>query len=329
MVRSHAAILLRYDAALRSQEGDADGALTSIRGAVNAGRSLYDDPTLIAQMHRYACCIIAFASLERALAQGEPSEAALLVMESLLDDEGSQPTFLIGVRGERALADKLMTAFRAGEVSTSQLVEIAQGTGTAPPNVTGAKIAGLDIDQELFSLSLRTGPAEHAAILEYLSRVVQIAKLPTEQHVARLNDLERTLANLPTVVQMLAGKMSRPAEQCRRIQALLRCAAAAMGAERYRRGHGRWPASLAALVPDYLRSVPTDPYDGKPIRLSRRIDGIVVYAVGPDGRDDGGIIERKHFRITRADLGFQLWDPAYRRQQTTLSCKVDERSFAP
>ena len=199
-------------------------------------------------------------------------------------------------------------------MSTSQLVQIAQHTQWAAPNVTGAKIAGLNIDQELYRLSLRTGPAEHAAVLEYLSRVVHIAKLPTHEQVPRLHDLESTLVSQPTIVKLLGEGGSAMADRCRRTQALLQCAAVGMAAERYRRAHGRWSASLAALVPDYLRSVPTDPYDGRPIRLSRRIDGIVLYAVGPDGRDDGGIIVRKNFRITRADVGFQLWDPAYRRQ---------------
>jgi hypothetical protein len=307
-------MLLRYDAALRSQEGDADGALASIRGALNAGRSVHDDPALVAQLIRNAYCLIALSGLERALAQGEPSEAALSGVQSPLDEEGAQPRFLIGAQGELALTNEFMNALRAGKVSTSQLVQIAQHTQWAARNPTGAKIAGLDIDQELYRLSLRTGPAEHAALLEYLSRVVQIARLPTREQVPRLHDLESTLVSQPTIVKLLAGWESRVADQSRRTQALLRCAAVGVAAERYRRAHGRWPASLAALVPDYLRSVPTDPYDGKPIRLSRRIDGIVVYAVGPDGRDDGGIIERKHFRITRADVGFQLWDPAYRRQ---------------
>ena len=91
-------LLLRYDAALRSQEGDADGALASIRGTLNAGRSVYDDPALVAQLLRNAYSVIALTGLERVLAQGEPSEAALSGVQSLLDDEGALPRFLIGAR---------------------------------------------------------------------------------------------------------------------------------------------------------------------------------------------------------------------------------------
>ena len=37
-----------------------------------------------------------------------------------------------------------------------------------------------------------------------------------------------------------------------------------MALERYRLANGAWPDSLAALVPKYLETVPTDPFDGKP-----------------------------------------------------------------
>jgi hypothetical protein len=44
--------------------------------------------------------------------------------------------------------------------------------------------------------------------------------------------------------------------------------------------HGRLPATLAALVPEFLRQVPQDPFDGRPFRYLP--DKAVVYSVGPD-----------------------------------------------
>ena len=37
-----------------------------------------------------------------------------------------------------------------------------------------------------------------------------------------------------------------------------------------------------------LKAVPTDPYDGKPMRTAVFDGQTVVYSVGKDGRDDGG-----------------------------------------
>jgi hypothetical protein len=59
--------------------------------------------------------------------------------------------------------------------------------------------------------------------------------------------------------------------------------------------------------------VPTDPFDGQPMRYRRTADGIVIYAVGPDGVDNQGALDRTGRTPDGTDLGFQLWDVAKRR----------------
>lgn len=50
------------------------------------------------------------------------------------------------------------------------------------------------------------------------------------------------------------------------------------------------PANLSELVPRYLESIPSDPYDGKPLRYKVKSDGTwIVYSIGPDQMDDGGL----------------------------------------
>jgi len=53
--------------------------------------------------------------------------------------------------------------------------------------------------------------------------------------------------------------------------------------------HGRYPADLAALVPEFLPAIPHDPVDGKPFRYRVNTDGSFnLYSVGEDGEDNGG-----------------------------------------
>lgn len=54
----------------------------------------------------------------------------------------------------------------------------------------------------------------------------------------------------------------------------------------YRLEHGEAPASLDALVPTILRSVPIDAYSGKPLIYRKHAGGEALYSVGPDGDDD-------------------------------------------
>ena len=56
--------------------------------------------------------------------------------------------------------------------------------------------------------------------------------------------------------------------------------------EAYRRKQGRLPDSLQELVPEYLDAVPTDPFDGQPLRYSR--EKAMVYSVAKDLQDSGG-----------------------------------------
>ena len=57
----------------------------------------------------------------------------------------------------------------------------------------------------------------------------------------------------------------------------------------YRLAHGAYPAKLEALVPEYLDDVPVDPFYGKPLRFVVKPDKCLIYSIGPDGKDDGGM----------------------------------------
>ena len=59
---------------------------------------------------------------------------------------------------------------------------------------------------------------------------------------------------------------------------------------RYQAAQGRYPERLEELLPKYLEKVSVDFMDGKPLRYRRRADGdYLLYSVGLDGRDDGGM----------------------------------------
>ena len=62
-----------------------------------------------------------------------------------------------------------------------------------------------------------------------------------------------------------------------------------MAVERFRIAHGRLPERLDDLVPTYLEGVPTDPFDGEAIRYAQLPEGYVVYSIGQNLLDDGGI----------------------------------------
>jgi hypothetical protein len=80
----------------------------------------------------------------------------------------------------------------------------------------------------------------------------------------------------------------------------------AVAVERYRLKKGKWPVTLSELVP-------LDPFDGKPLRYRLRGDGVTVYSVGVDGKDDGGNIDPSKPLAPGTDQGYRLWDVKHRR----------------
>jgi hypothetical protein len=294
------ALLLQLDALLHSQDRRPDEALAGVRGAVNAGRALGDEPFLFSVQVRVSCQRKALSALERALGQGEPSEAALRETLALLENEDAAmgPAFLSAVRGERAGFDQFMNAVESGELRYSQFNPYYDGL--LPRNVNDWLLR----QQVRFS---------HAEILHQLTENVEVAKLPLEQQTGKfrtaLLDEAAQSWNLdvaPDLAMTHARVLLGPAR--------LRVARAALAAELFRRSRKRWPNSLDELVSaGLLHSIPLDAYDGKPIRMRTLPDGLVFYSVGPDRRDNLGHLDRQHPMAAERDIGFQLWDVPYRR----------------
>ena len=69
-----------------------------------------------------------------------------------------------------------------------------------------------------------------------------------------------------------------------RLQVLL----AELAIRQFRQDHNRLPSSLSKLVPEYLKTVPTDFYRDQPLIYRMVGDDFLVYSVGSDQVDDGG-----------------------------------------
>ncbi|MDP9174460.1 MAG: hypothetical protein M3O30_11420 [Planctomycetota bacterium] len=92
---------------------------------------------------------------------------------------------------------------------------------------------------------------------------------------------------------------------CARIEATDACAQTAVAMTRYRLDNGALPSHLQNLVPKYLEAVPTDPFDGQPLRLAIKKNQWIIYSIGPDGKDDGGT----EISTDKGDVIFTLKTP--------------------
>jgi hypothetical protein len=290
--------LLTLDAEVSAHEDKIDQALLSVRAALVAAATIGDEPMLISQLQRPGWADYSVQALEQTLRRGQGSTDTLLKVQMALEEEEAAPVLLTTARGERAGLHALMTAVENGEVPTAR-----------QPVLGDQRAEGVTLLQKR-QRAYQEGV--HAWLLEYSNRFVAIARLPSPEQAAPLKELlDSTVQAPPGAMPLLAGVSAVDVGQtCHKSQALLRCAAAGIAVERYRLANGRWPDDLDQLTPKYLAQVPTDPFDGKPLRYVKLLKGgVIVYSVGPGGKERGKPDDLDKFeRKNGSDLGFRLWN---------------------
>jgi hypothetical protein len=300
-----AARILVFQSRLQAQEGRPDDALTTTRAMLGVVRSLGDDGLWIQLLVRVALRNVTVGQVERVLAQGRPSPAALTAAQKAIERELAEPVLVYALRGERAWVNFMFELWETGAGSKDDLF------GDAPKSVTGYAPADRGIDRLMHGV---WGRHDTADMLRHYTRLVEAARRPPAEQFAALGQAEATRAGLRPRARRATDSVSKLVEAYWRSQALLASAGAALAAEQFRTATGRWPETPAELVPAYLADVPVDPFGGLPMRLKRLPDGLVIYSVGPNGTDDGGAVRRDETHFIPDDVGFQLWDVAHRRQ---------------
>ena len=101
-------------------------------------------------------------------------------------------------------------------------------------------------------------------------------------------------------------------------QARLLLADAGVSIARYRQEHGHDPKTFAELIPDYLSKVPTDPFNGEPIHMKHSSNGLILYSVGNNLKDDGGLAYDKVNKT--GDISFYMGE-AYTRYRLQIPHK--------
>jgi hypothetical protein len=132
---------------------------------------------------------------------------------------------------------------------------------------------------------------DHLMYLRLMSELVSIGAGTAKDMRERPAALGRKIAQVPktcTLTMELIPAMERVYEEQLKMFARLRAARAGIAVERFRMANGRLPDSLDELAPKWLDSVPSDPFDDKPIRYKKLAKGFVTYSIGPDLKDHGG-----------------------------------------
>jgi hypothetical protein len=158
------------------------------------------------------------------------------------------------------------------------------------------------------------GEAGLARALGELNRVyAEVLKLippapgqPTRDLPGGLEQLART-ARPPVAKLVMPSKQMALSSGVHRAE--LRAALAVATMRLWTLRHTSTPPglSLVTLAKEAgLASPPIDPYSGEPLKLAMVNKRLVVYSIGPDGRDDGGQVDCERGKNPTGDLIFPV-----------------------
>jgi hypothetical protein len=289
--------LLSAAALLYATDGDAEQATRAFLAAGRLGDSLSEEPIVISQLVRYACWAILLPRLERALSVAQFTDSQLASLQRVIEVAERPQGAARGWAGEQAMhlslyndRKMMVEAFREIQGSHGQAGDLLAAMGLNLYRLTGL----MNKDKAYFCDTM--GRQLAAFELPYPGRFAANRQLAASNNVPnRLYVLSRML--LPA----LGNAHVRDADHT----VLVRVAATALAIERFRLGHTNGlPERLEHLAPAYCRAPPADPYDGKPLRYQTHGSSYVVYSIGSDGEDDGGVSWDSNAVKIPQDVGF-------------------------
>lgn len=265
--------MLSLEAHVRAHRGDAHGAADSIHAMNVLGNSLEQEPVMVSQLVRIAVGGMSVDLCRHLLPHVEFSDEDLQRLAEDFRSVRYKEGFRRSLVGERAVG-----------IQTIRNPAGDDAVGGGLPAGAGPTL-GLNRNDDL---------CQYLALLE---RMIAAAGKPMPQARNEFDKVDTELGTLRksklgkvryTLTALLLPAMSAALDAAARGNAMNEAAMTAIAIERYRRDRGQIPKDLEQLVPDFLKQLPTDPFDGKPLRYVVKDGEYLLYSVGKNGVDDGG-----------------------------------------
>ena len=266
-----AARLLKLEGILHAANGDDELAIRSVKSIFGIARSLAKEPVLLSQLSRTVCQILAVATIEYCINRVELSDEQLIQLIDCVHNAERISGMSRAFAGERCMG---LSFFMAPE---SVKTNVLNGMPSRPILELYKAVGLLDSDTIIY--------------LDIMDEYIKSSQFPLYRRQEAIKAIEARLQSTSQahlLLHLFMPALSRVAILDLRSIAQLRTARVALAIERYRLAAGKLPDTLADLIPDYLDTIPKDPFDGNELRYKKLETGFVVYSIGDDLSDDGG-----------------------------------------
>lgn len=264
-----------------AETGDAETVHQSLMDLLAISQTLRNEPLHISQAVRAYMVSDFFGALNRALNRMSLSENICLSLAEAIAALESPECMIRALAGERCctLDVILYSSQRAGQQWRGSLIEGIPPEGRRWADIAASALGFRDIDA-LYAVDILNQTMAFAALP--FPDCLEVDKSTSGDNIPRMLAPLTLMLGLPT--------QSRLIFQFGNLEAYRRIMLAALAIERFRINRGFLPEHLEELTPDFLDAIPQDPFDGQPLRYRRDESYYMVYSVGSNRKDNGGLL---------------------------------------
>ncbi|MBN2312616.1 MAG: hypothetical protein JXM79_01725 [Sedimentisphaerales bacterium] len=282
--------LLCFDALVHAENGNAELATRSVISGFGLARSLSKEPILRSQITLIDFDWNALYALKRIVNRIQLTDEQMIKLAEYIAHAEHVRDFSLGLIGEQCL--KLRFFSEPRKWAFAEDIRLPPGSILKAYEALGL----LDMDTIHY--------------LDRMAEYIEVSRLPMHlrwEAARSVDDKFGVPSRIRFLLYITTFEISSFITVDFRIIARLRTARVGLAVQRYRLANGTLPDTLSQLVPEYLDSIPKDPFDSNELRYKKREIGFVIYSIGEDLSDDGGT-ERPQKRRGQTDPN---WDVTF------------------
>ncbi len=288
--------LLSAKALIESDAGKADKAFETILAGLRISNHLKNEPTLISQLVRIACDSIMINCMESLSNKYSISQERMGNAISELERHLGHEPFKKCMDAERVVFggvefNKLLNR----KYSIKELrAFFGSGNGLFP------KLFYLEYTTPFKSLLKK----DFSCYMSLMSDMKKLYNMPYPESVIAGNNIFRPETSIPkycVLTRMLVPALTRIREQMSIHEAKIQICRIGLALKIYKAKYGTYSESLSKLAPDILEEIPNDTFTEKNLIYKKAKNGFMLYSLGPNMKDDGGIARLKIIAKTDAD----------------------------
>ncbi|MBI5725769.1 MAG: hypothetical protein HZA50_17550 [Planctomycetes bacterium] len=271
--------LLCLSSRVAAHQGRMVDAMKDLNAAMALAGHCSAEPTLMASMVSCGIEDMAFGTFQYVLDQGALTDDSINAMR-LHSSLSFNAALRRSMRMEMAFGLSYFTMIEPSAAFTEASIPVA----VAAPDFMGDFLTRtVAVPYRVFLWG-----NDAAAYLQCMRRCERLSVQPYYKSVQEWQMLQEPESK-GMLTKMIVPSFTHPAENAARADARHRLMQLGVAMWRYRLAEGAFPDDLGRLVPKYLPAIPVDPFSDGSLKLARTDGKFIIYSLGPDLADDGGM----------------------------------------